>query len=79
MVVVGDVLEVNSFIFQNIGCIQEVLVNGVRIFIVQVCLCDFYVVEFVLQYIMYYNFYFLILMQQSGYGVCFEKSLGSIV
>ncbi len=47
-VAVGDVPEVNSFILQNTGRIQEVLVNGARTFIVQVRLRDFYAVELAL-------------------------------
>ena len=56
-VAVGDVPEVNSFILQNTGRIQEVLVNGARTFIVQVRLRDFYAVELALQHITHHNFY----------------------
>lgn len=34
MFVVGDILDINGFVFENIGCVKKILVNGVRIFIV---------------------------------------------
>ena len=56
-IAVGDVPEVNGFILQNTGRIQEILVNGALTFIVQVSLRDFYAVELALQHITHHNFY----------------------
>lgn len=37
-----NVINIDSFIFQNAGGIQKILVDGAGAFIMQVCLGDFY-------------------------------------
>lgn len=54
---VGDIPDINGFVFENTGCVKKILVNGARTFIVQVRMSHFHAVEFALQHRANHNFY----------------------
>ena len=54
---VGDIPDIDGFVFENTGCVKKILVNGARTFIVQVRMSHFHAVEFALQHRANHNFY----------------------